>query len=348
MFSVKVIYRWGYFIFLLCCSYSNAETIQGGLPTAINFYNGEIKLSGSLYFPVTKKPSPAIVITHGSGKDSKSDAGYISLAHVFVQQGFVVLLYDKRGVGGSSGTYLETPDMSIPAGDLVCAVNYVQTRSEVNKNRIGVYGHSQGGWVAPLAAGIAKNISFVIVTSGGGVSILEQNLYAFQIELRKEGMNETGIDAAIHFGRQLFTYLATGVGYTALNPLYTSSIQADWFSLYKKMGFGEQLPPPSMLKNPVFNFFKVIQYDPQSILNSLSIPALVIFGERDETIPAIKAKQRWEDSFFSGGNQANLTVVILPAEDHYVFERHEGSVRYKKSFETILTKWVQEKISTNE
>src|SRR5258705_13348520 len=171
----------------------------------VEFYNGKIKLSATIFLPAQKGLHPAIAITHGSSKDSKSHPGFISLATLLVNEGYVVLIYDKRGVGISTGEYIETPDMAAPAGDLIAAIKYLEIRVEVDKNKLGVYGHSQGGWVAPFAAVGCRDFSFVVLACGGGVSIREQVLYNMRAELKTKGYGIGTTDSIIKFGRQLYT-----------------------------------------------------------------------------------------------------------------------------------------------
>lgn len=306
----------------------------------VEFYNGKIKLSATLLIPDKKGTHPAIAITHGSGRDSKSHAGFIALANMLAKKGYVVLIFDKRGVGKSTGGYLETPDMAVPAGDLVEAIKYLKTRKEVDKSRMGVYGHSQGGWVAPLASTICKDISFVVVACGGGTSVRETVLFGLRAELKSKGFSPEEIDNVIIFARPFYTYLGTGIGYQTMNEIYSKAIHEKWFSFFREMKFGDKLPPPSMLKEPPFNFFKMMNYDPQGTLRFIDVPTLVILGGKDTSVPSDKSKQAWDDAFYASGQSNKLSVIWLADEDHYDFVRSSESVIYKKSFEDPLIKWL--------
>jgi pimeloyl-ACP methyl ester carboxylesterase len=183
-----------------------------------------------------------------------------------------------------------------------------------------------------------------VVACGGGVSIREQVLNSMRTDLKTKGFNEGVIDSVIIFSRQLYTYLGTGIGYPSVDAAYGLEANQPWFSFFKDMHFTEQLPPPSMLKEPVFNFFKAINYDPQSTLRALEVPTLVILAGKDETVPSGKSKQLWEDAFYAGDHQDKLSVSLLPDENHYDFERINGTVVYKKTFADILIKWLHDKI----
>ena len=74
---------------------------------------------------------------------------YRSIGEYLVQRGFAVLLYDKRGVGGSTGDW-ESETFDERAQDVAAMVKYLQSRPEIDPNRIGLIGHSQGAYIPPL------------------------------------------------------------------------------------------------------------------------------------------------------------------------------------------------------
>jgi len=327
-------------IFLIACGPTEHTTPRQFSFTTeeVEFTNGSIKLSGTLYLPQYEGQLPAIAVTHGSGKEGKSQEGYISFASKFAQAGYAVLIYDKRGVGQSEGEYIETPDMKVPASDLVKAVGYLMSRNEIDKKRIGVYGHSQGGWVAPLAAVMSPAISFVMVSCGGGVSIRETVLYSLRFQLQPYQPKD--MDAAIAMIRTLYIYLATGNSYSSTAAMYEQMVQEPWFALLRQMGFTDKLPPPSLLKEPVFDFFRNISYDPQSTLQSLSKPVFVLLAEKDDSVPTEQSKLRWEEAFDGLEREKLLAITVLPDEDHFDFERKDGQVVYKETFAKPILGWL--------
>jgi uncharacterized protein len=331
-------------LFFALIHFSPAEIQEGKKfkTEEVNFQNGAILLSGTLFMPNGIGSWPAIAITHGSGKDSKQHSGFISLATLLVSEGFAVLIYDKRGVGGSTGVYEEAPDLNVPAGDLIAAVNYLHSRKEVDKNKIGVYGHSQGAWVAPLATTICEKISFLIAACGGGVSVQEQNLFSQRNEMIKKGYKVVEADSASSFGKILYKYLASGDDYEQVNFHYKNSVDKKWFRFFEDMGFSKQLPPPSMVKQSMFNFFKFTSYDPQSTVRSIKVPTLVILAGNDESVPSEKSKQKWEDGFKASGKDRLLTTSLLANENHYDFDRVKEKIIYKESFYRAMLPWLKE------
>lgn len=136
----------------------------------VTFHNGKDNLTGMLVFPRWKKgPFPAVVIVHGSGKVRWQDVrGY---ARRLAPEGVAVLLYDKRGVGGSSGEHHvitvadSEQELGLLAEDAAAAVNFLAHRDEIDPERIGLMGASQAGWIMPLAATLSDRVAFIVAVS---------------------------------------------------------------------------------------------------------------------------------------------------------------------------------------
>src|SRR5712692_7886380 len=86
----------------------------------VSFRNGDVTLSGTLLLPSTEAPHPAVVFLHGSGSEGRYAARF--LAEYFTRHGIAALIYDKRGVGKSTGDWKRS-DFNDLAGDAI-------TRSE--------------------------------------------------------------------------------------------------------------------------------------------------------------------------------------------------------------------------
>ncbi|WP_448808925.1 alpha/beta hydrolase family protein [Agromyces bauzanensis] len=100
---------------------------------------------------------PAVVIVAGSGVRPRSD--YLAEARAFAASGVVTLIYDKRTVGYSltERSYEQLGD------DAVAALRVLRDRADVDPARIGLWGHSEGGWVVPTAAASHSEVGFVIL-----------------------------------------------------------------------------------------------------------------------------------------------------------------------------------------
>ena len=131
----------------------------------VMFHNGEVTLGGTLLLPETPRPCPGVALVHGSGDDTRDD--YRVFARYFAERGIATLIYDKRGVGASTGSWRAGTFTEL-AGDALAAVRLLAQRGDIDSRRIGLWGCSEGGWVAPLAASQSPDVRFLVAISAAG------------------------------------------------------------------------------------------------------------------------------------------------------------------------------------
>ncbi|MEV4150180.1 alpha/beta hydrolase [Amycolatopsis sp. NPDC049691] len=148
----------------------------------VTFTNGGVTLHGSVVAPPGGTKLPGLVMVHGSGAHSRED--YRDQAEAFARQGIATLIYDKRTEGYSqfSRSY------STLADDALAAVEALRKRPEVDPSRVGVWGLSEGGWVAPLAASRSADVAFVVTLGANGVEPSRQQAWAIENQLRQLDM----------------------------------------------------------------------------------------------------------------------------------------------------------------
>ncbi len=148
----------------------------------VTFTNGGVTLHGTVVAPPGGTKLPGLVMVHGSGAHSRED--YRDQAEAFARQGIATLIYDKRTEGYSqfSRSY------STLADDALAAVEALRKRPDVDPARVGVWGLSEGGWVAPLAASRSADVAFVVTLGANGVEPSRQQAWAIENQLRHLGM----------------------------------------------------------------------------------------------------------------------------------------------------------------
>ena len=145
----------------------------------VRFKSGVVTLSGTLTLPPGSGPFPAVAWVHGSGRTTRA---YLpDLQALLVHAGVAVLAYDKRGTGQSGGAYPgESPypsTIDVLARDAEAAVRFLGARREIDRDRIGLAGHSQAGWIIPLAAFREAAVRFAVIFSGPAVTADENDHY---------------------------------------------------------------------------------------------------------------------------------------------------------------------------
>jgi uncharacterized protein len=140
----------------------------------------KVKLAGTLTLPKGKGPFPAALLITGSGPQNRDEQvfghrPFLVLADHLTRRGLAVLRVDDRGVGGSTGDTMQSTTADF-AEDVLVGVEYLKGRKEIDPKRIGLIGHSEGGMVGPLAASRSKDVAFVVMLGGMGLTG-EQILY---------------------------------------------------------------------------------------------------------------------------------------------------------------------------
>jgi dienelactone hydrolase len=145
----------------------------------VRFPSGGTTLSGTLTLPPGRGPHSAVAFVHGSGPTTRA---YLpDLQALLVRNGVAVLAYDKRGIGQSGGSYpgesATRYTIDVLARDAAAAVRFLARQPELDRARVGLAGHSQAGWIMPLAASRETAIHFLVVYSGPAVTADENDLY---------------------------------------------------------------------------------------------------------------------------------------------------------------------------
>jgi dienelactone hydrolase len=268
-----------------------SQDIEPGEP--VRFQSHSLTISGSLIRPDTKDPTPAIIMIEGAGANSyrkhwREDLPFPSqwkpIAETFVKQGYSVLLLDKRGINYSEGHW-EQADFYDRADDVYAAVQYLKKRTDIKADKIGLLGYSQGGWIAQLvAAQHPQEVAFIITPVTPATSVKEQVLYERESKLYCDGLSPEEIAQKMPFWRQMYTYYEN-------------------FSKYIKTGF----------------LSRVIDYDPETIIQQIDVPVYAIYGGTDPWVEAKTNAQLLEELLKKGGND-NYFIEIIPDAHHFMMK----------------------------
>ena len=159
------------------------------------------------------KRLPAIVLVGGSGLiDRDGNVGgipvYGQIAHALADAGFLVLRYDKRGIGQSGGR-IETAGFAEYAEDLRAAVKFVADRKDVDPKRIIVLGHDEGGAIALVAAAREKRIAALVLLAAAGVSGSDLVLAQQKHVLERSSLSDADKQARIDLQKQIHEAVIT-------------------------------------------------------------------------------------------------------------------------------------------
>jgi pimeloyl-ACP methyl ester carboxylesterase len=329
---------------LLVCACQACSQAPAVREEQVRFSNGNITLAGSLVLPAGRGRHPAVVFFHGSGPQTRDE----SMAYWFAQHGVAALAYDKRGTGESAGDFRQVAFMDL-CDDGLAAIELLKARSDINPRKIGVFGISQGGWLGPLAASRSKDIAFVIAVSGPGVTPGEQMIYYYRRQLLAGGFSETDAADASSLRREVWHYLATGDGRQEAKAALDRSRSRPWYATLQSQNDSLfALSDAAILDDAAVRsrlWFKVeMNYDPTAALRKLSVPALFLFGDKDDLVPVDRSVAIIRQTLNDSGGR-DFTIKVFPGADHgiYVAGPDTGRQPAPGDFDTI-NDWVRKKV----
>ena len=281
-----------------------------------------ITLAGTLTMPAgVKKDLPAVVLITGSGPQNRDEEilghkPFLVLADYLTRQGFAVLRYDDRGTAGSGGVFkgATSPDF---AADAAAALRYLRSRKEINKKKIGLAGHSEGGLIAPmLAAEDPKAIAFLVLlappaVAGDSILLLQQGLIA-----TASGMPAENVLEVLDANRGAFKIARENNDSTVLRRKMESYLSGLIDSASLPAGTTKEAAIESQIKpmlDPWMQYF--LRTDPAPFLQKVKCPVLAIWGANDLQVPPVQNKPALESALAAGGNK-KVTALVLPGLNH--------------------------------
>jgi pimeloyl-ACP methyl ester carboxylesterase len=267
--------------------------------------------------PLTAGRHGAVVLLGGDGPWAGYKRYFDTLTAAFASAGFAVLRYDHRGDGASGGSY-PAPFADL-AADALAAVHLLQNRSDIDPRRVGIWGHSQGGWIGPLAASQSGDVAFVIMASGSAVSVLETTLFRDGNQYRKLGVTDADIVRISAIKRIVDRYYGTLLDYDFAKRALDSVRREPWFARgnWPELTASQELYPPDFVRARAnaFRFFVEAMYEPGPALEKLTVPVLALFGARDDIAP-VDTTVTVLRSIFARTGSWDLTIRVYPDANH--------------------------------
>jgi pimeloyl-ACP methyl ester carboxylesterase len=313
-----------------------------------NEVNGNM-LAGTLTTPASTGIFPAVILIAGSGANDRDESifghkPFWVIADHLTRNGFAVLRYDKRGVAGSNGDYVKATTEDF-ASDAAAAFNFLKSQNNIDKKRITLIGHSEGGVIAPMVAASDATVGAIVLMAGMGVEgstlLLQQNA-----DLLKMGqIAQDTVDRVVAAMEKIHASLRNWKGTKDEQKELGDKFGILWESMpasYREMGSKEQYIRGNMgaMLSPWFRFF--LSLNPAVYLEKVKCPVLAVNGEKDIQVCAPQNLQAIGQSLEKGGNK-NYTIKSYPGLNHLFQECETGSVEeYGKIEQTISPQFLSD------
>ncbi len=317
--------------------------------------NNSVSYGATITIPDGQGPFPAVVMITGSGIQNRDEEilrhkPFAVIADYLTRRGIIVLRVDDRGIGKTTGgdTTVTSADF---ANDVSVGVDYLLSRAEVNKKRIGLVGHSEGGMIAPMVATARKDISFIVLLAGPGVKITELMKEQSKAVIRGTGISDKAVTAFGNYYEALMELVIRGE--RDLHGACKNVIQ-QWVAttdpeIVKEIGLTDKIDQDKTANliadefgKPWFRYF--LNFDPTPYLQKLKCKVLALNGDKDiqviasQNIPGIEAALKKSKS-------PAYETHILPGLNHLFQHCKDCSVTEYGKLEETFSEEVLEKIA---
>ena len=312
-----------------------------------------IELAGTLTLPVNINKAPVVILITGSGPQNRDEEIYghkpfLVLADHLTRNGIAVLRYDDRGVNESTGNFAEATTADF-ATDVVAAVDFLKQRNDIDFDKIGLVGHSEGGIIAPMVAADSSNdIAFLISLAGTGVSGYETNLLQILHAAKGQVPDMVAYEEFIR-----------GVLDIASMPGDLKVVRQELREYYLSSEFFNNAISPNadketILKSLVEQRTSVWQrffynYNPADMFEKVKCPVLSLNGSLDTQVFANVNQAGIRNALIKGGNQAYV-IKELEGLNHLFQKAKTGEMSEYNNIQTtiepevlkLVTSWIKD------
>ncbi len=297
-----------------------------------------VELAGTLTLPNGPGPHPVVVTMTGSGPQDRNESlkpitllePFAVIADALTSNGVGVLRYDDRGVGGSTGDYNAATVQEL-AQDARAAIDYLETRDDVDPERIGLFGHSEGGLYAAMLGASDPRVAFIGMMAPAvidGITLLvEQNIAL----TRSSGSPEEQVEAFGEWTAEAMPLALEG-DFEALEQVTRDLYGRLWDEMTPEdqelAGDREtfiQLQLDSQM--PIYEsdwYRSFLGYDSTADWEQVSVPVLGIFGGKDVQVIAESNEAALREALAAGGNE-DVTTLTFPTANHLFQEAVTGA-----------------------
>lgn len=283
------------------------------------------KFTGTLTLPDEAKfgpgPYPAALLITGSGTQDRDESlmghkPFLVIADDLTKRGVAILRVDDRGWNGNADPANGQGTTLLFAEDAEAGIAFLKSQPEADPKHLGLIGHSEGGLIAPIVAARNRDVSFIVLLAGTGVTgkeILKEQMVAM---MQAEGAPAKALEEISTLQTQALDAVIAGDQEKAL-ALTTALTRA-------QLRTGDKEPEEATLKAAAEMGLKQINspwmrtfltLDPQAHLTKVTCPVLILNGSKDMQVLARQNVPPMVAALMQAGNP-DVTAIVLPSLNH--------------------------------
>jgi len=299
----------------------------------------DVTLAGTLTLPPGPGPHPVVVTMSGSGPQDRDESmrpltelkPFAILADALTSHGVGVLRYDDRGVGSSTGDYGSATIEDL-AADARAAIDYLETRADVDPSRIGLLGHSEGGLYAAMLGASDPRVAFIGMMAPAVIDGVDLIVQQDMDLVRSGGGTDEQVEAIGAYARQAMP-LALEQDFDALEALTREFYDSMWDSLTEaeqvvsgdRETFAQRQVEALMPTYESDWYRSFLAYDPGPDWEQVTVPVLALFGGKDVQVDAATNEAALLADLEVAGND-DVTTMVLPEANHLFQDAGTGAM----------------------
>jgi hypothetical protein len=263
----------------------------------------------------------ALVALHGASSGTRDHLLYLHLHAVLPPLGYGVATFDRRGEGASTGDP-SVGDFELQASDALAVAE------AIGATQIGLWGFSQGAWVAPIVAGRSDRVRFLVLVAATGVTPSAQMQYATEEHLRRAGYDARIVERAVSLRRQFEAWVhdPDPADRDRLRRTLEAAKQEPWWNV----AFLPAQLPDAMGRRA---WMAEMDFDPLPHMTAVAVPTLLFYGEDDEWTPVDSSVAAWRRT---RGDAVDVLVIEGASHD---LTMADGTL--SPTYEQHMVTWVR-------
>lgn len=287
-------------------------------------------LAGTLHRP-DGWSGALVLMMQGSGpSDRDADGYFLPIRAAFLDRNIATYSFDKPGCGASTGDWRRHA-LFDRADQAITVLGTLADLPEVDPEQLGIWGHSQGGWLVQIVAGERPGLAFAISNSGPSVTVREQDLFGCEHTLRAAGHGDADVATALAHMEAIHAAAVRGAPYDDVETSLLSAARghawASYFDVADEYDWAEVLA------------FAREDYEPETMLRRVRCPFLAVFGGRDVLVPAWRGAEEVGEWLIEC---PDATVIVYPHGDHRI--QVDGPLVFAPGYLTLLGAWASSRI----